>query len=169
MSAGIVRRTLLAGAGVIALVLAVSGVAIAAANPHHADVSGTEHFQLISASETANTGPVIVYGSMFTGHGTDHMGRSVDTFQFANGSFKVTHSPGKGPHSFNRKTCLFMASQHGTYTIGHGTGAYKGIRGNGRYKLSFVGLGARSGGKCSQKRAPVAFQLVIMASGPVHL
>jgi hypothetical protein len=81
----------------------------------------------------------------------------------------VTHSPATGPHSFNPKTCLFLASQHGTYKIGHGTGAYKGITGRGRYQLSIIDLGARSAGKCSQKRPPVGFQLVIRATGPAHL
>ena len=169
MSAGIVRRTLLTAAGVMALAVAVSEVGMAAASPRQAAGSGTEHFQLISASATANAAPVIAYGSVFTGHGIDHMGSKVDTFTFANGSFKVTHSPAKGPQSFDPKTCLFTANQHGTYTIGHGTGAYKGITGSGRYQLSILGLGARSGGKCSQKLPPVGFQLVIKASGPVRL
>jgi hypothetical protein len=55
MSAGIVRRTLFTGAGVMALVMAVSGVGMAAASPRYAAVSGTEHFQFVTASANAKT------------------------------------------------------------------------------------------------------------------
>ena len=59
---------------------------------------------------------------MLTGHGVDLPGHKVDTIKFAHGSFRVTHSPGKGPQSFDPKSCLLLISQHGTYKIGHGTG-----------------------------------------------
>jgi hypothetical protein len=58
---------------------------------------------------------------------------------------------------------------HGTYKLLGGTGAYKGITGSGTYKLSILGIGAKSGGKCSRTKPPVAFQQLIQASGPVTL
>ena len=58
---------------------------------------------------------------------------------------------------------------HGTYTLTSGTGTYAGITGNGTYKLSILAIGARSGGKCSQSKPPVAWHQVINASGPVSL
>ena len=62
-----------------------------------------------------------------------------------------------------------MINQHGKYTVGHGTGKFAGISGHGTYHLSITALGGKSGGKCSQSKPPVAFQLIIKASGPVSL
>jgi hypothetical protein len=163
--ARITRRALIAAAGAAGLIAAVSGSGVAVASQRPA-VSGPEHFQIISTSETSNTAPEISYG-VVTGHGTDLMGSKVDTIKFANGSFNVTHSPGKGPQSFDAKTCLFLLDQHGTYTIGHGTGAYKGITGSGTYQVSVIGIGTKAGGQCSQSKPPVAFQLVIQGTGTV--
>ena len=106
---------------------------------------------------------------LFTAGGVDHSGSKVDKIVFPAGTFKVSHSPGKGPQTFNSKTCLFTVKQHGTYTVGHGTGKYKGIKGHGKYVVSVMGVDAKSGGKCSQSKPPVAFQLIIKASGPVSL
>jgi len=52
------------------------------------------------------------------------------------GTFKISHSPGKGPQTFNPKTCPLTVNQHGTYTVGHGTGKYKGISGHGKYQVT---------------------------------
>ena len=42
-----------------------------------------------------------------------------------------------------------------------GTGAYAGISGSGKYQYSALGIGAKSGGKCSQSKPPVAWHQVI--------
>ena len=106
---------------------------------------------------------------VFTAPATDIMGNRTDTFKFSNGSFRVRHSPGHGPQSFNPRTCLVKVSQHGTYKLSHGTGKYAGIKGHGRYHVTVLAIGARNAnGKCSQRKAPVAFQQIIKASGPVH-
>jgi hypothetical protein len=159
-----------AGALAAAGTLAFAGVSAASASaaPRPA-VTGTEHFQLVTASATATTGLVIAYG-VFTGHATDHMGNSVDRFAFAGGgSFKVFHSPGSGPQHFNAKTCLLTATIHGTFRVYDGTGRFKGIKGHGKYVVTILGISARSKGKCSMKKAPVAWEQTIRASGPVTL
>ena len=71
--------------------------------------------------------------------------------------------------SFNRRTCLGKITQPGTYRIFGGTGHYAGIRGHGKFVVSILLIGAKSGGKCTQRKPPVAFQQVIRASGPVTL
>jgi hypothetical protein len=106
---------------------------------------------------------------VFTAGGVDHSGNKVDTAVFSNGSFKIAHSKGTGSQSFNPKTCLMTISQHGTYALSGGTGAYAGISGSGKYQLSILAVAARSGGKCSRTKPPVAFQQIIKASGPVKL
>jgi hypothetical protein len=164
-------KRLLAAAGAVAVAgaIAVTGVtAASAAQRSIPAVSGTEHFQLVTTSATSSTGRVIAYG-VFTAPAVDHMGNSVDKFVFRSGSFKVKHSPGKGPQSFNPKTCLMTISQHGTYKISGGTGAYRGISGHGTYHFTLLLIGARSKGKCSQSKPPVAVEEIITASGPVTL
>jgi hypothetical protein len=149
--------------------VAITGLTAASASPA---VSGTQHFQIMSTSATSNTAKIIAYGAAFTAPGVDHVGSgNVDKFVFKGGSFKVRHSNGKGPQSFNPKTCLLKINQHGTYTIvpGSGTGKFKGISGHGTYQLRILGIGAKKKGKCSQTAPPVAFQQVIQASGPAHL
>lgn len=164
-------RTRAAGAlGAIVLSAATvamlgGGAALASRTPA---ASGTEHLQLMSTSATSNKAGVIVSG-VFTAGGVDIQGSKVDTFKFANGSFKVAHSNGKGTQSFNPTTCLMTIQFHGTYKISHGTGKYAGISGHGNYQLSILGVGAKVKGKCSQKAPPVAFQQLIKASGPVRL
>jgi hypothetical protein len=180
-------KRLTGAAGVLATAgaVAICGLTAASASPaahqaadrpaaraaHHAvraATSGTEHFQLVTTSATARTGHVIARG-VFTAPATDIMGNRTDTFKFSNGSFRVRHSPGHGPQSFNPRTCLVKVSQHGTYKLSHGTGKYAGIKGHGRYHVTVLAIGARNAnGKCSQRKAPVAFQQIIKASGPVH-
>ena len=162
-----VRSRLLGAAAtlVAAGAVAVSGVAAAAA---HTNASGTEQFQIMSTSATSSTSSIIARG-VFTAGGVDHSGNKVDTAVFSNGSFKIAHSKGTGSQSFNPKTCLMTINQHGTYKLSGGTGTYAGIRGSGKYQLSILAVGARSGGKCSRTKPPVAFQQIIKASGPVKL
>jgi hypothetical protein len=60
-------------------------------------------------------------------------------------------------------------SRRGEYRITGGAGKYAGIAGHGRYQLSVLAVGARSGGKCTQNKPPVAFHQVINASGTASL
>jgi hypothetical protein len=156
-----------AGALVAAVSLTVTGMTAASAGS--TGVTGTEFLQSVSTSATSTTQPVIVHG-VFTDYGVDRSGNTVDTFVLQKGSFKVFHSPGTGPQHFNPRTCLGQVDQHGTYRIFHGTGKYVGIHGHGTYHVSVLFIAARTAaGMCSQTKPPVAFQLVITASGPVSL
>lgn len=134
-----------------------------------AAVTSTGHVQIMTTSATSPTASAIAWRAGTATAGVDHMGNTVDTIVFPGGSWRVKHSAGTGPQSFNPKTCLMLVNQHGTYTILGGTGKYKGISGHGRYTVSIVALGAKVKGVCSQTRPPVAWQQVIDASGPVKL
>jgi hypothetical protein len=162
-----IHRNLLAAAAstiVAAGTIAGTGMLTASAAPRAA---ATQHFQIVSTSATSPKADVLLSGPI-TAHAVDIQGSKSDVFKLANGSFVVKHSPGKGPQTFDPKTCLATVNQHGTYTVGHGTGAYKGISGSGKYHVSVLVIGGRVHGHCSMKKAPVAFQLVIDASGPIH-
>ncbi len=166
-------RKLVAAASVIvtAAALAVSGLAAASASPTaRPSVTGTEHFQIMSTSAASNKASLIGHGSVFTAGGVDIQGNTTDTARFPNGTFKIHHSPGTGPQSFNPRTCLLTVNQHGTYRLGHGTGKYKGISGHGKYHVHILAIAARNAnGKCSQTKPPRVFQLLIQAKGPVTL
>ena len=131
-------------------------------------VSGTENFQLMTTSATATTIPVIAYG-LFTAAAVDHVGNKVDTLVFSNGSFKINHSKVPVKIKVNPKTCLLQGSGTGKVTLFGGTGAYKGISGTPVATASILAIAAKSKGKCSQTKPPVAFQQLIKASGKVTL
>jgi hypothetical protein len=163
------RKSIASALTAAAAAVAVGGTGLAMASTHTA-VSGTENFQMMSTSATSSTASVIASG-VFTAPGVDHENHSNNTakFVFANGTVSVKHSAGTGHQSFDPKTCLLTVNEHGTYKLLSGSGAYAGITGSGTYKLSILAIGARSGGKCTQSKPPVAWHQVINASGPVSL
>ncbi len=154
------RKTLLAVTAAAAVAtLGITGVAAASGT------SKTEHFSIVSTSVTSNAESIIATGA-FTAGGTDHSGK-VDRVQFPTGTFKIAHK-GTQKANFNAKTCLVTITGTGTYVLSAGTGAYKGISGSGNYKFAARGVAARSStGKCTNKE--IAYQQVILASGPVSL
>jgi hypothetical protein len=163
------RKTITATIAAAAAAAAMSGAGIALASTGSAGTSGAESFQMMSTSGTNSASSVIAHG-VFTGAGADHEhAHNNGTFVFRNGTVRVHHTNGKGRQSFNPKTCLLTVSQRGAYRITGGTGKYAGITGGGRYQLSILAVGARSGGKCSQSKPPLAFHQVIDASGTASL
>jgi hypothetical protein len=163
-------RKILASAFIGATAVAAMGGAGIAVAGTHAPAAKAESFQMMTTSPTASTFSVIATGA-FTAPGVDHESQSGNTatFVFPNGTVRLRHSAGTGPQSFNPKTCLFTLNLHGTYRLTGGTGKYAGITGGGTYKLNILAIGARSGGKCSQTKAPVALHQVINARGTVKL
>jgi len=162
------RLLMAAGSMLAAGAIALSGTLAATAAPSNS-APGIEHFQFMSTSATATRDTVIAHG-VFTAGGVDiTTSNTTDTLKFPNGTIRLRHSPGTGPQSFNPHTCLITVHQHGTYTLLSGTGKYAGISGHGKYRLDILAVGARSHGKCTQKKPPVTFELIIRASGPVHL
>ena len=107
---------------------------------------------------------------MFTTAGrVANPGSKVEIYGFPGGTFKVAHPNGIGPTTLNPKTCLFTSHQQGTYKVFGGTGKYAGISGHGVAHLSILAITARSGGKCTMTKPPVALQLIVTQSGPVRL
>ena len=158
----------IASASTAAATTAALWMAVPAGAAARTAVSGTEHFQLMSTSPTSNTARVIASG-VFTASGIDRQGSKVDTLVFPNGTFKIAHSKGTGTPKLNPKTCLFSATIHGTIALSAGTGAYKGISGKGTYQFSELAILAKSGGKCTMTKPPVASQVIIKATASVTL
>jgi hypothetical protein len=163
------RKTITATIAAAAAAAAMSGAGIALASTGSAGTSGAQSFQLMTTSSTSSGGSIIARG-VFTRAGVDHeQAHNNATFVFSNGTVRLHHSAGKGPQSFNPKTCLLTVSERGTYRLTGGTGKYAGITGGGHYQLSILAVGARSGGKCTQNKPPLAFHQVINASGTAAL
>ena len=166
-----IRLLWAAGSVLAAGAIALSGVVAATAAPRAAgaDDSGIEHFQFMSTSATSNQSTVIAQG-VFTAGGIDIATSNLtDTIKFPSGTIRIRHSPGTGPTSFNPHTCLLTVNQHGTYKLLSGTGKYDDISGHGTFQVHILAVAARSQGKCTQRKPPVAFELLIRASGPVDL
>jgi hypothetical protein len=160
-----------AGSVLAAGAIALSGIVAATAAPRAAGAgdAGIEHFQFMSTSATSNKSTVIAQG-VFTAGGVDiATSKTTDTIQFPNGTIKLRHSPGTGTTSFNPHTCLLTVNLHGTYNLLSGTGGYAAISGHGTFQLQILAVSARSQGKCTQSKPPVAYELLVRASGPVDL
>ena len=162
------RKTLAAMIGAVSVTAVLGGASLAAASARTA-VSGTEHFQFMTTSATSKTSSIIATGVFTAGGTSTDTSNTAATVKFRNGTFVITHSKGTGTVNFNPKTCLLKGNLKGTYKLGRGTGAYAHLSGSGTFQVSVLGVGAKSGGKCSQTLPLVAFQQVIRASGPVSL
>ena len=163
------RKSITAAIIAAAATVAIGGAGVAAASTHSGGATGIEHFQIMTTSATAANSSVIAYG-VFTDAGVNQsVSNNVGRFVLSNGNIRVRHSNGKGSQTFNPKTCLLTVNEHGTFLITHGTGRYAGISGHGTYRLSILAVAARSHGKCSQRKAPLAYHQVINATGSVSL
>ena len=164
------HRKLLAAAGAVAAAatIAATTVTTASAAPRAQARSGTEHIQIMSTSTASSPASALAYGE-FTAAGHADLGDArIGKVIFPGGTIRLSHHAGHGTTRFNPRTCLAVISQPGTYRIVGGTGRYAGIRGHGRYQLSLMFIAARSKGKCSSAKAPVARQELLRLSGPVR-
>jgi hypothetical protein len=164
-----------AATAVVVAVAAAAATVVALAVPAGASPAASagrtvnDSIQLMTTSATSNNLDAIETGSVFTGAGVDHSGNNVDTLVFPAGTYKVRHGTGTGTQTLNQKTCLLRVSLHGTETTFGGTGKFRGISGNGTWQASALAIYARSGGKCSTTKVPLAFQEIITGSGLTKL
>ena len=88
---------------------------------------------------------------------------SVDRLVFRTGNLRIHHHRiGRGVNTFDPVTCYGTHREHGAYRVVGGTGAYRGITGEGIYHLQVQFVG------CHPNEPPRVFMLVINASGPVR-
>jgi len=158
----------LAVSAAAATVVWLAGPASAAPAANTARVVN-DRIQIMTTSATSNTLGAIETGSVFTGAGVDRSGNNVDTLVFPGGTYKTRHGSGTGTQTLNPKTCLLRVNLHGTDTTFGGTGKFRGISGTGTWQASVLAIYARSSGKCSTTRVPLAFQEIITGSGLTKL
>jgi len=182
-----VRGGLAGAAGVISIAAVMSGAGLAAANasparpagavrlagavrPADTASSGTEQFYLMTTLPGGSRYQVIATG-LFTAAGIDISGNTTDTVRLPGGSFKINHG---GPfhiikESLNPKTCVGVFEATGGFTVGGGTGKYKGISGSGKATISDLFLAPRTKGTCNVNATPVANQETITGKASVRL
>jgi hypothetical protein len=163
------RRLVLAAATAIAVTGTVTGVTAASASPRaHQAAWRAEYVQIMSASTTSGAAGAIARGA-FAAAGEAYLGDArVGKIVFPGGTIVLSHQAGRGSSQFDPRACLSVISQPGTYQITGGTGRYAGLRGHGTYQLSLEIVAARSHGKCSSTKPPVAQQKLLRLSGPVR-
>lgn len=161
------RSSVLATMAAAGLVL--SGVGAASAAPAaSARASGTESFLI---AQINNRQSVVAHG-LFTAGGTDVSTDAKDVLHLAGGTFSVFHpdKDGKFKSKIDRKTCFATFTGSGKYTLGGGTGKYKGISGHGTYKLYEQGVLKRTkSGACNTTANATVSVGYVQASGPVTL
>ena len=166
-----ISRIAVAGAAAVAMIASGAGLAVAGTGTvQRAAVSGTEHFSLMSTQPSASKYVVIASG-VFTAGGVDRSGNTVDLVKLPRGSFKINH--GGATHILKQKlnpsTCLMQFAASATFTVGHGTGAYKGISGSGKALISGTAIARRRNGHCNPNATPLVSQQTITAKAHIHL
>src|SRR6202161_113415 len=158
------RRALGAAAGTLAFAAVVAGSSITAASASTS--STTEHFQFVTTSASSPRASAIAWGP-FTAGGTINLNTGL--IRFPRGTFRAIHHRTSGASQFNRRTCLLVSVEHGTFKLAGGTGKYRHISGRGTYTSRVRAVFARNAkGRCSQSKPPRAFQNVVNARGPVR-
>ena len=123
---------------------------------------------MMGTSTTSQTVSVIATGA-FNAGGTANFGSKTVTLDLNGGTIQFTTTTKSDKQNTN-SGCLFAEVNSSTYTLGHGTGAFKGVTGTGVAGFTLHALTPRlSNGKCNDNATPVAEQLVATLKGPVSL
>jgi hypothetical protein len=155
------RRSIVKAAVAAVAVLAATATGITVASA--AGSTPTEHVTFLQTHASGD--PVVIAQGPVHARGKDiAVSPRKDRLVFPNGNLIVRHSRvGKAFDSFDPTTCYGRHRERGTYRIVRGTGAYRGAHGRGIYRLHIHFVG------CSQTKPPKLFELVINASGPLHM
>jgi hypothetical protein len=178
------RRALVTGLALASAAALASGVATAAQASGHRSAaqagtrataqvqpaSSKEKFRIINVSAGSRHQSVLATGSFTAGGyqvpGAASGGRAVDKMVFRSGSFKVTRRIYHQSHPLPTKSCLVRITISGAYSLGSGTGAFRGISGSGGFTTRISEVIRRSHGTCG---GPVTvFQQVTYETGRVH-
>ncbi len=108
--------------------------------------AGTVHANFVSTADDGNgPGPLALHGAI-SAFCTDNQGPNVDHVVCPTGTFVLDHSAQGGKQHFNMNpvTCIGVFTYSGApFSVEHGTGAYKGISGNGLAHGSGIEMASR--------------------------
>jgi|SRR5450755_531563 hypothetical protein len=129
-----------------------------------------EHFRIISTSVTSRRRSVLATGA-FTAGGYQIPGRVIrlratDKMVFPGGTFLVARRITRQWLPLPTSACLVRETIHGTYSLGRGTGSYKGISGSGAFGLRIRGVIRRSHRRCGGPMT--GYQQITYESGRIR-
>jgi len=165
----------------LGLLAAAAAAALAgcSAHPTSAARGGNERFVLRSDASSVNPVYKVSASGVFSASGTFPGigdGRDQSLARFPDGTFVVTHPASDlkpTVHDMDSRTCAMILDETGTFTVGGGTGAYKGITGYGSDTAQFTGTLPRRNGKCDTSATavpvPGTAHAVIVARGAILL
>jgi hypothetical protein len=129
-----------------------------------------ERFRIISTTPTSRRQSVLATGE-FTAGGYVVPGqvtalRSTDKMVFPSGTFQVARHITRQSQPLPTSACLISEIIHGTYSLGHGTRAYRGIGGSGGFVVRIRGIIRKSHGRCGGPMT--VYQQITYAGGAVR-
>ena len=147
---------LLSAAAIAALATTATAVA-ATSTP-----SGIEHWTVESTNPVSATAVLIARGPLTVG-GTINL--QTGHVELPGGTLTLSHKQSWGTQGENPRTCLATLTSSGTYKVTGGTGRYKGIHGQGTYRLTAYAIVKKAKGTCATKVVPYAQTELLTATG----
>ncbi len=145
----------------VAIMLFLPLLAMSPASAATTTHTGTMHLLLLQDNPNINVSHAISTGVIHA-RGKDESGaKNTDNITFPAGTIRLQQHDTKEHLHFDKTTCLFTASNVGTFKILGGTKAYAHIKGHGTVTVQVYAIG------CDQSKAPIFFQLTIKAVGKV--
>jgi hypothetical protein len=140
---------------------------------------GNEKFVLRSDSWPGNPDYAVTASGVFADTGTFPgigNGRNQSLARLSGGTFVFNRlaTPEKTTRQqTDSRTCAVVVEQKGSFTLGRGTGEYKGIAGYGTFSADYTGVLPRRNGKCDTRAGAVPVKgsthAVIIGTGAVLL
>lgn len=157
-----------------AAVIATTGVVVLPSISADAASSSGKVSFLVAEQQSGGTkgnATAILHGAINAGGKDNENNGDYDEITLPGGSLRVIHPDKDSTFKYkpNAKTCYFTVTGKGTYTLGHGTGKYKGVTGSGHYTLVASGYSAKKNGSCNFQGNAGTFAGYVKGSGPVTL
>ena len=161
--------------------LAATSVLVLAGCSAHATPArgGNEKFLLRSDSWPGNPDYAATASGVFADTGTFPGigdGRNQSLARLTGGTFVLSHPAAQEQttrQQTDSRTCAVVIEQKGSFTLGRGTGEYKGIAGYGTFSADYTGVMPRRNGKCDTSPGAVPVRgsthAVIVGTGAVLL
>lgn len=137
-----------------------------AAKPAAQTSANLERWVVISNSITNAQAPIIFQG-VFTAGGTGINGQYSNKIVLPGGTFILDHRQVSAKNHLDPRSCLDSLTGSGPYTLGDGTGRYKGIKGHGDLTLNVRYVLSRTSRGCDQHAKPLAYIEIDSGAGPV--
>jgi hypothetical protein len=129
-----------------------------------------EEFRIISTAASSRRQSVLATGGFVAGGyvvpGKVVSLRSTDKVVFRSGGFQMARHITRQWLPLPTRNCLVRETIHGTFSLSHGTGAFRGISGSGAFVMKIRGALRPAKGGCGG--AMTVYQMITWAGGKVR-